>query len=105
MHKAPTPEGLPPSLRVLKGLVILLTLTMIAAVITVVALLVTRMPAALQQTPALPAQIALPAGSRAMAITQGPDWFGVVTTDNRILIFNRDGSLRQEVAVAPATGH
>lgn len=104
MDKAPAPEGLPPSLRFLKALVIVLTLTMIGGVITVVALLVTRMPAAFQATVPLPDRITLPAGVRAAAVTQAPDWFAVVTTDNRILIFNRDGSLRQQVSIVAAPG-
>lgn len=79
-----------------------LALTMIGGVITIVALLVTRLPAEFQTTPALPDQITLPAGVQATAITQGPDWFAVVTSDQRILIFARDGRLRQQVAIIPA---
>ncbi len=77
-----------------------LTAVMIVGVITVVALLVTRMP---QAAPPLtvPSQISLPDGARPKAFTQGDDFFAVVTTDDRILIFRRDGSLRQEVAIAP----
>lgn len=81
---------------------IALTLTMIVGVITVVALLVTRMPGAIQPSAPLPDQITLPAGVRPVAITQGVQWFAVVTSDERILIFNRDGSLRQEVVILPA---
>lgn len=75
---------------------------MIGAVITVVALLVTRMPSAISSAaaPALPAQITLPDGSKPVAFTQGSTWFAVVTTDDHILIYNRDGSLRQDIAVA-----
>lgn len=104
MEQAPTETALPPSLRLLKGLVIFLTLTMIVAVITVVALLVTRMPSAIRATPSvpLPAQITLPDGSKPSAFTQGSTWFAVVTTDDHILIYNRDGSLRQNIAVTPA---
>jgi hypothetical protein len=95
------PQGLPPSLRFLKWLVIVLTLTMIGGVITVVGLLVTRMPKAEGAAPALPETIRLPEGARAQAITAGAGWYGVVTTDNRILIFDRaSGALIQEVAVA-----
>ncbi|EEW25710.1 conserved hypothetical protein [Rhodobacter ferrooxidans] len=79
-----------------------LTVTMIAGVITIVGLLVTRLPSG--GPTALPASIALPAGTKAAAFTQGAGWFAVVTTDDRILIFNSDGSLRQDitVTVAPA---
>jgi len=101
MNTAPAPEGLPPSLRFLRALVIVLALTMIAGVITIAALLVTRLPGQFQATPALPDRITLPEGAHATAFTQGPDWFAVVTSDARILIFGRDGSLRQQVTITP----
>lgn len=79
---------------------IVLTATMIVGVITVVGLLVTRMP---DITPlATPEQLALPGGTRAAAVTMGRDFIAVVTEDDRILIFGRDGVLRQEVEVVPA---
>ena len=94
--------ALPPSLRFLKWLVIVLTLTMIGGVITVVAVLVTRMPKAfIAPAPNLPDGVALPAGISAEAVTFGKGWIAVVTKDNRILIFGRDGTLRQEVAITP----
>ena len=93
--------ALPPSLRLLKWLVIALTLTMIIGVITVVTLLVTRMPTAFSAPgPVLPADFALPAGVKAEAVTFGQGWVAVVTTDDRILIFGRDGELRQVVDLA-----
>ena len=100
MDKAPVPEGLPPGLRFLKALVVLLTLTMIGGVITVVWVIVTRMPQAMQRAPALPDSIALPDGTRATAFTQGADWYAVVTAADRILIFDRaTGALRQTVTL------
>ncbi len=97
---SPDTEGLPPSLRFLKWLVIILTATMIVGVITVVGLLVTRMPGA-QTSLALPSEIALPAGTQARAMTMGGNWIAVVTSDDRILIFNTDGTLRQELQINP----
>jgi hypothetical protein len=98
---APDP-ALPPSLRFLKWLVILLTLTMILGVITVVAVLVTRMPQAFSApAPALPDGFTLPGGAEPAAITFGQGWIAVVTQDDRILIFGRDGALRQEVDLSP----
>jgi Flp pilus assembly protein protease CpaA len=89
---------LPPSLRLLKWLVIVLTLTMIGGVITVVGLIVTRMPQAFTATgPSLPEGLTLPAGTSAAAVTFGTGWIAVVTTDDRVLIYGRDGRLRQEV--------
>lgn len=96
---------LPPSLRLLKWLVILLTLSMIGGVITVVWLIVTRMPATFApQTPALPETVTLPEGQKAAAVTFGQGWIAVVTTDDHILIFGADGKLRQEVTISPAPG-
>lgn len=98
--------ALPPSLRFLKALVIVLMLSMIAGVITVTLLLVTRLREPLPEVPAvtsaLPAALQLPAGEIAASVVPGPDWIGVVTAAGLILIFNQDGSLRQEIAVAPA---
>jgi hypothetical protein len=99
MPDAPDP-ALPPSLRLLKWLVIVLMLTMIGGVITVVALLVTRMPHALG-APALPEGFVLPEGTEAQAVTFGEGWTAVVTRDDRILIFDREGRLAQEVALSP----
>jgi Flp pilus assembly protein protease CpaA len=92
---------LPPSLRALKWLVIALTLTMIGGVITVVAVIVTRMPQALAGAPSLPEGFMLPEGAVAEAVTFGEGWVAVVTGDQRILIFGRDGRLRQEVRLTP----
>ena len=93
-------DGLPPGLRFLKWLVIVLAISMIAGVITIVALLVTRLQGG--GALPLPESITLPEGARAQAVTAGDDWYAVVTTDNRILIFDRlTGALRQEVAITP----
>ncbi len=71
---------------------------MIGGVITVVTLIVTRMPTAfVPTTPALPETITLPDGARPAAVTFGTGWIAVVTSDDRILIFDTDGALRQEV--------
>lgn len=78
---------------------IVLTLVMIGGVITVVALLVTRMPQALNGVPALPEAIEMPEGAKAQAVTFGQGWIAVVTEDGRILLFNAEGRLRQEVRV------
>lgn len=81
---------------------IALTLTMIVGVIVVVAVIVTRMPTALRQSAPLPDEITLPAGKTARAVTQGGDWYAIVTTDDHILIFDRaTGTLRQDVTISP----
>ena len=100
------PEApLPPSLRLLKWLVIILTLTMIGGVITVVGLLVTRMPQAFSATaPILPEGLVLPEGLEPAAVTFGSGWIAVVTTDDRILIYGRNGTLRQDLRISPEPG-
>ena len=97
-------DDLPPSLRLLKNLVTVLTVTMIVGVIAVVALLVTRLNAvpAGDVTGALPASIHLPDGRSPRAVTFGPDWIAVVTDADTILIYQRDGRLRQQITLAPA---
>ena len=98
MHDTEVQPQLPPGLRFLKALVTTLMITMIVGVITVVWVLVTRMPKPIN-LPALPAALALPEGATPMAITQGPGWIAVVTTGSRILVFHPDGTLAQDIAV------
>lgn len=75
---------------------------MIGGVITVVGLLVTRMPQAFRApAPSLPEGFTLPEGAEAEAVTFGTGWIAVVTQDDRILIFGRDGTLRQDIAISP----
>ena len=92
-------DRLPPSLRFLKALVIVLMITMIAGVIAVVTLLVTRLPDP-NAAPRLPEGLAMPAGAVPAAVTLGAGWLAVVTEDSRILIFSAaDGRLLQEMPV------
>lgn len=74
---------------------------MIVGVITVVGLLVTRMPNLAPM--ALPEQVDLPDGVQPAAVTMGRDFIAVVTEDDRILIFGRDGVFRQEIALTTGT--
>jgi len=83
--------------RYLRLLVTILTGTMIAGVLVVIFLLVTRFT---EKPPALPDTLSLPDGAKVQAFTQGGDWFAVVTDDDRILIYDRvTGQLRQSVVV------
>lgn len=77
-----------------------LMVTMIVGVITVVWLLVTRMPDG-NAVPMLPATITLPEGLKAEAVTAGKGWFAVVTTDQQILILGADGTLKQQLKISP----
>lgn len=106
---AAAPDLLPLSLRLLRALVMVLMVVMILGVITVVWLLVTRMPMAQGNLPpmlpanlTLPADLTLPAGAKALAVTFGAGWIAVVTDQNHILIFDGTGALRQEVPILPA---
>ncbi len=86
-------------MRFLRRLVTTLTITMIAGLVVLIALFVIRFPLTSRTSPALPSEITLPDGVSARAVTFGPDWYAVVTTDERILIFGLDGTLRQDIAV------
>lgn len=92
------PVQLPASVRALQWLVIGLTASMMLGVIAVVWVIVTRFPK--PATPPVPDTLVLPAGAEALSIAQGRDWVGIVTTDDRILIYDRaTGTLRQTVAL------
>lgn len=70
---------------------------MICGVLVVIGLLVTRLSS---KALPLPEEVILPAGARALAVTTTDDWYAVVTSDQRILIFDRlTGDLRQEIDV------
>ena len=78
---------------------------MIVGLLTIVALFVIKFMGPTVASLKLPAEIALPAGETAQAITQGRNWIGVVTTDvdgiERIHILNLDGTPRQVVNITP----
>lgn len=97
------PAAEPANLRLLRRLVTLLLVVMILGLITLVGLIVIRF--ARPPAPALPAEITLPEGTKAEAVTQGRGWYAVVTADQRLLIFDTTGTLRQDIAVdtAPTT--
>lgn len=84
-------------------MVTILTVSMIGGLVTIIVLVVIRVPAVIRTVEdpiPLPAEIALPDGSIATSFTQGDDWYAVVTKDNQILIFNRnDNSLRQTLTI------
>jgi hypothetical protein len=94
-----TPDsGEAANLRFLRILVTVLTATMIAGLLVLIVLFVTRFP---DQVTPLPDSITLPAGETATAFTQSRSWYAVVTADEEILIFDREtGTLRQRIAIA-----
>lgn len=98
------PQNLPEpaNLKYLRRLVTILTATMILGVLAVIVLLVIRLnaPAPATSPLVLPDSVTLPDGASATAFTVGSDWFGVVTEDDRILIYDRaTGALRQTVTL------
>ncbi|WP_380054183.1 DUF6476 family protein [Falsihalocynthiibacter sp. SS001] len=103
MDKAPETENeLPANLKFLRVLVTILTATMIAGLVVVITLLVTRFPdqetLSGAKTSVFPNEITLPDGVNATAYTQGSDWFAIVTDQDQILIYDRDdNSLRQTI--------
>lgn len=81
----------------LKRLVTTLAVVMIAGFLVLITLLVIRLNA--DPLP-LPDRITLPEGVTAYSFTQGRDWFGVVTSDDQILIYDRATStLRQTITL------
>lgn len=83
-----------------------LTGTMILGLITVVYLLVTRLPPAATTDaaprPVLPDRIVLPDGARPEAVTMGRGWVAVVTDRDEIIVLDAaTGAIRQRVSLAP----
>jgi len=71
---------------------------MIIGFLVIIVLFVNRFS---ESGPVLPEEIALHEGAEVQAFTQGDGWHAVVTTDNRILIYDAEtGRLLQEVAVS-----
>ena len=81
-------------LRLLRAVTIALMGAMILGICAIVALLFMGLPDRIVEVPDLDLM-----GAEASAFTRGPDWFAVTTTDGRILIYDADGALRQEVVV------
>ncbi|WP_158241867.1 DUF6476 family protein [Tabrizicola sp. TH137] len=98
MDDTPDTGALPPSLIFLKWLVIVLMVTMIGGVITIVGLLVTRMPDG--SSVGVPEAVVLPEGERAAAVTVAVGMLLVVTESQRLLVFDRMGTLIREVDLA-----
>jgi hypothetical protein len=87
----------PANLRFLRRLVTVLTATMIAGVLLIIGLIVTRF---YDVPPSLPETVVLPEGTTAVSFTQGPDWYAIVTSANEILIFDRvTGRLQQTMTI------
>jgi len=75
-------------------------ISMIGGVITVVWLLVTRMPDGRAALPALPPDLVLPAGEAVGAVTFGAGYAVVVTQSQKLLIYDAAGRLRHSTDLA-----
>ena len=97
------PQPVDPALLIfLRRLVTILTGTMIVGLLVIIALFVIKFSGGFSGGggPDLPKTITLPNGTEATAFTQGPDWYAIITADDRILIYDRDtGQLRQTVNI------
>lgn len=95
------PVQLPRSIRLLQWLVIGLTASLILGVLTMVVVIVIRFAGPPASPPPINAEnLELPAGMAPLSVTLGSDWLGVVTTDDHILIYDRQsGKLRQTLTV------
>ena len=88
----------PANLRFLRQLVTVLTAVMIAGLLVILALIVIRFTATPEA--GIPDTVTLPEGTTPTAFTRGPDWFAIVTADDRILIYaSETGELRQIVQI------
>lgn len=100
-----TPENGPDAgmVKYLRTLVTVLTSVMILGFIVLIALLVTRFPGdPAPHFAGLPESIHLPAGAAPLAYTETPDWYAIVTQDNRVLIFSKsDNRLVQTIQINP----
>lgn len=82
-------------LRWLRLLVTSLAVVMGVGIIAIVALLWLRLGE--RPLPELPPQIALPQGESATAVTFARDWLVVVTDSGKVLLYDHQGKLREEV--------
>ena len=91
----PGPEEALPMLRWLRILVTSLAVVMGVGVLAITALLWLRLSEA--PLPELPEQIALPAGTTVAAVTFARDWVVVVTEAGEVLLYDRQGRMRDRV--------
>ncbi len=86
-----------PGLRLLRGLVTALSVTMIIGMVIVTSLLVMRLQS---KPPLLPEEISLPDGATATAITTNSDWVLVLDQNQQLHVFDRlSGTLHQTVQI------
>jgi hypothetical protein len=105
MSGDPNEEVGPGSLRFLKALVTILTATMILGLLTIIVLIVIRVPNVVRMVEdplPVPEVVTLPDGIEASAFTMGHDWIAVVSKADEILIFDKEtGAIRQRISIQP----
>ncbi len=94
----PSDETPVPEIRFLKLLVTVLTATMIAGLVAIVAILVIRLPGQAPM-PALPDAITLPEGAAPAAITFASDYTIVLTDQGELRLYKPNGALHKAVPI------
>ncbi|WP_318013721.1 DUF6476 family protein [Paracoccus sp. DMF] len=89
------PEEALPMLRWLRLLVTSLAVVMGLGVLVIAALLWLRLSEA--PLPDLPESVALPEGAKPAAVTFARDWLVVVTETGEVLLYDRQGKLRERL--------
>ena len=101
MADAPKIYDHPTDLRILRYLVLAMTIIFIVGftiIVTVVYLQFVKAQNGFKID--LPDIVELPEGARAQAFTQGRGWYAVVTQENKILVFDsKSGELTQSVDI------
>ena len=87
---------LPRNLRFLQRLVTLLTVSMIAGILIIAALLALKLRS---ENINFPQTLTLPNGTKPIAFTQTKDWYSVITDEDQILIYKNDGTLIRSITV------
>lgn len=77
-------------------LVTTLTATMMIGLVILVTLIVIRFK---ERQTTWPDAISIPSGVQAVSITSGKGWFGIVTDDQRLLIYAPDGTFQKEIKI------
>lgn len=92
-----------PLLRYLRALVTGLAVVMGVGILAIVAILWLRLGGG-AALPELPANIALPEGAEVAALTFAKGWIVVVTEKGEILLYDREGQLRDSASTGTAEG-
>ena len=87
---------LPRNLRFLQRLVTLLTVSMIAGILIIAALLAFKLRS---ENINCPQTLTLPDGTKPIAFTQPKDWYSIITETNEILIYKNDGTMIKSITV------